>query len=46
VFSLPGLVRLRHVRAATPSATRNRHHDAGVGTAFVHTISGDHTWIA
>ena len=33
-------------RAATPGLPRNKHHHALTGTAFVHTVSGDHTRIA
>jgi transposase InsO family protein len=35
----------RH-RAATPGKPRNRHHNPKMGTAFVHTVSGDHSRIA
>jgi transposase InsO family protein len=35
----------RH-RAATPGKPRDRHHNPKMGTAFVHTVSGDHTRLA
>jgi transposase InsO family protein len=33
-------------RAATPGATRNRHHQPKLGTAFVHTVIDDHSRVA